>query len=605
MLRPPSGQAPPTVRADAGSSTIARDGHDVGGAPAAAGAGRFPGWMVHVPTAALERLESEPACWAVLGTAIVASVALTLWLTRGTTFNADDFLYFVASRGLDLKVLLAPHNGHLIFVPRLIYAVGLKLFGASHYIVFRLVQAFGIALVAGLFFVLAKRRIGPTAALAPSVLLLFLGSGWQSSLDPAGSTHVICVAAGLGALLALDRPSVRADLTACALLVVSVASFSLGLMFVIGAAVSVLLAPDRSRRAWVFLVPLVLYGAWFVAPKLDKPPFTTATGVSLGNVLLIPNGVAVAASAVASSVTGLSYNFTNPTSYTVDSPWGYLVAAVAAAALILRLRRGNVPISLWTSLAMMLSYWAAISLATHLTAEPNQNRYIYDGAVLALIVGADALRGIPLSRGALLAVFGATLLALCTNIAMLRVGGGFLRGFIPSDRAELAALEIARDHVDPRFVPQGEPQLTFLDGIAGGAGPYLAAVDRNGSPAFTLAELRSQPEPVRALADSTLASALQLHLAPAQGPPAGTKCLRLGSRVGRAELDLRPPGVLIRSSASQTIALRRFAAFPTAQVGRLSSGHFASLQIPADRAPDPWQLLAPGGPLTVCEPGSR
>ena len=67
-----------------------------------------------------------------LGAAACASFLLVLWLTRGITFHTDDFLFFVANRGFNLKVLIAPHNGHLMLIPRLIYAIGLKTAGARH-----------------------------------------------------------------------------------------------------------------------------------------------------------------------------------------------------------------------------------------------------------------------------------------------------------------------------------------------------------------------------------------------------------------------------------------------------------------------------------------
>ena len=547
----------------------------------------------------IARLTDERVCWRVLGVAMAVSFVLTLWFTRGTTFHEDDFLYFIENHGFVLKYLIAPHNGHLIFVPRLIYAVVLKLAGARHYVIFRALQGIGIAVVAGAFFVLAKRRVGLPAALAPSILLLFLGSSWQDTVDPTGLAHVYCIAAGLGALIALERPSPRRDVIACALLVVSVATFTVGLVFTLGAAVSIMLHEDRKRRAWVFVVPFALYGAWLLSPRLNHAPFTTRNGLELSNILLIPNGVAVAGAAVAAAVTGLSYDFSSPASYLIDSPWGYVVGAAAAVALVLRLRRGAIPASLWTSLAILVSYWISIVLATHYSAEPNQNRYVYDGVVFVLLVATDAVSGTTISRTAVVVLFAATACALATNIALMQAGGAYLRFYTATDRAELAAVEIARDHVSPTFVPNREPLLAFLDGIAGGAGPYLAAADRNGSFAFTLAELRAQSEGVREAADATLAQALRLHLAPAPGGP--RRCLRAA---GPVDLAVRPPGLVLSSSAPQAVMLRRFAGTATVDLGTLAPGKFVTLAIPTDRASDPWRLVTTAGPLTVCAPGS-
>jgi hypothetical protein len=472
----------------------------------------------------------------------------------------------------------------------------------------------GVSLVAGLFFVYAKRRVTLPVALAASILLLFFGSAWQDSLDPAGIAHVYSIAAGLGALLVLDRPSWRADSTAlerpsrgadaaaCLLLLVSVATFSVGLAFIVGAAVSVLLRRDRWRRIWIPAIPAVLYLVWFAAPKVQGPGFSMSTGFAWSNVLLIPNFFAQAAAAVAAAITGLSYNFDNPASYTIDSPWGYVVAAVAVAALIVRLRRGNVPASLWASLAVLVAFWISTALVTHVTAEPNQNRYVYDAGVLVLLIAADALRGIRLSRPVTVAIVAVIALSLMTNLAVLRAAGARLRSIPATDKAVLAAVDISRDHLSRNFVPIGDPTLSFLLGLPGGVGSYFDAVHYNGTYAFTTAELRTAPESARDWADGNLVGVEGIRLVPAASPPRGRSCLTASaSSSGPLDLAVRPPGLLIRSPVAQPAKVRRFGSGQT--IGSLVPGRFSALRIPGDRAPDPWHLIVASGPLTVCSLG--
>src|SRR5580704_5998109 len=78
----------------------------------------FSARVARVPDLVIAQLESDRTCWAVLGVGMALSVGLSMYLTRGITFHADDFLYFLANRGFHLRVLIGPHNGHLIFVPR-------------------------------------------------------------------------------------------------------------------------------------------------------------------------------------------------------------------------------------------------------------------------------------------------------------------------------------------------------------------------------------------------------------------------------------------------------------------------------------------------------
>lgn len=142
---------------------------------------------------------------------MLLSPAAILWFTRGTSFFSDEFTCFVASRGFDPQAILSPHNGHLFAGLRVLYATVFELFGAN-YLVLRVVQAVGVPLVVALFFVLAKRRIPTALALAPAVLLLFFGSAPDVTLSPLGIPHVYCLAAGLGAMIGLERRTCPATL---------------------------------------------------------------------------------------------------------------------------------------------------------------------------------------------------------------------------------------------------------------------------------------------------------------------------------------------------------------------------------------------------------
>ena len=69
--------------------------------------------------------------------------------------------------------------------------------------------------------------------------------------------------AGLAAFLALDQRSRRGDVLACILLIAAILSFSVGVAFAIGAGAWIL-AERGGRRIWVAVLPLVLYGAWWL-----------------------------------------------------------------------------------------------------------------------------------------------------------------------------------------------------------------------------------------------------------------------------------------------------------------------------------------------------
>ncbi len=554
---------------------------------------------------AIDALETERGGWLAAGAAAVISIALTLWLTRGSTFFIDDLFFFNANHGFDLKVFLSQHNGHLVFVPRLVWAIVIKLFGAD-FTAFRVVQALMVASVGLLVFALARRRVGNAVAFALMLPLLFFGSGWDTTMTVIGLPSSLSVLFGLGAMWVLTSGRRYAAPLACLLLILSVASYGAGLAFAVGVAVVVLVGPDRWRRAWIFAVPLALYAAWYVAkPGLDGPLFHAGVSVKLTNALTVPQYIADAAGATTAALAGLGYSFfpssTGAPPTAIDSVWGPVLAAIAAGALVLALRRARRPQRIWPWIAILIAFWASIGLAFSALRFPGSTRYLYPAAAAALVLAAEALACFRISRRMVAIVFGLVVLSLAANLATMREAGSYLRDTGAAERADFAAIEIARPHERADFVPS----IGALAGplAEGGvrAGSHLAAVDRNGSFADTIPELAAAPEGKREEADKVLAEALGLQLRPA-GPPAHLgACTRLDGAAASAGFRLPRGGALIRSQPGGAIALRRFADAYTVDPGEVPARSFAQLTIPRDLAPQPWWAQISGAKaVTVC-----
>ena len=129
-----------------------------------------------------------------LGVAMAASLALIVAAANGQGFAIDELPYYariVTKEGailhydspFDPGYLLAPFNGHLQAGGRFIYETVFATIGA-HYTAFVLVNGLAICASAGLLFVFARRRLGDVAALAPCLLILFLGIAREQFLWP-------------------------------------------------------------------------------------------------------------------------------------------------------------------------------------------------------------------------------------------------------------------------------------------------------------------------------------------------------------------------------------------------------------------------------------
>ena len=149
-------------------------------------------------------------------------------------------------RGTSTRLLL-PHNEHLSLVPVLVFKALFSTVGIDSYVPYRVA---GLALHCGvvvLLFVYARRRVGDVLALAAAATVLFLGTAWPDVLWPFQIGFLGSLAAGIGALLALDREDRRGDITAAVLLAVALASSSLGIPLLFAFALEVLGRPDRAR----------------------------------------------------------------------------------------------------------------------------------------------------------------------------------------------------------------------------------------------------------------------------------------------------------------------------------------------------------------------
>jgi len=538
--------------------------------------------------------------WPALALLLVAGGAMCLYLGRGTSFYFDEWNIVLERREWTLDALLRPHNEHLYVAPVLVYKVLFATAGLENYVPYRIVSALLALLVSLLIFIYARRRVGDPLALACAALLVFLGSGWIDLLWPFQIGLLGSLAAGIGALLCLDRGDRRGDLAAGALLAVALAFSSLGIPLLVAAAVEVIAAPTR-RRSWpVIAAPAALYALWYVVYHEGGQGFTGENAVDA------PRYVAEAGSAAAAAVFGLG------------GEWGRILLVALLAALVARAWRFEaVPWRLAALVTLPLAFWGLTALARAHLGEPTSPRYLYPGAALLLLVAVEAARGTAVPRRALALAAVLVAASVVSNVGLLRDGGIQLRSVATTVRGALAATELAAGRIDPQFIPEptNAPQLH--------AGPYLAAVRELGSPIRRWGPIERDAPSARVTADGTLQRAYALALAPAQGADAGTTppvaegaagatlkthdgCLHANPAAPGASVALRVPagGLLIVARGRADVTLRRFAdAYPEQPLGSASgSGGPVLLRIPTDRSSVPWHARVTfDAPARLCE----
>ena len=548
-----------------------------------------------------------------LAAAVIGSAALLLFWGSKLTFLLDEWEFLLYRPGFTAHSILSPHGEHISIAPILIYKALQETAGMSSSLPYLAVSVALFLVASILLFVYLRRRVDPWLALLATVIVLFLGSAFEDLLWAFQMGFMGSLACGLGALLMLERGDRRGDRLACTLLSVGVTFSSLGLPFIVGACVDVALRGERLRRLYVVAVPALLYAVWWVGWG-----HTADTALSLHNAAETPHFVLDAVAGVFASLFGLVQAGQSASPGGLD--WGQplLLAAIGFGAWRLH-RMGRVPRELWIVLALAATFWVLAGLNVKPGRGPLASRYQLPGAIFVLMIAAELLRGVRVPRGGVVVAYVVGAAILAGSVGFLHDAYVSYRRTSDLIKADLGALEIARDvHIPVRL----DPDIADTAYVGVNSGIFLSNADTYGSPADSAAQIAAAPEPARVAADKVLGRALGVSFAPAQGssvpsgePPqllfpaqadAGRQgsCIELAAGSPVAILRLPPGGAIVHASprAGAQLRLRRFAtdSFPIA-AAPLAAGEVGVLNIPTDRATEPWELeIIPSAGATVC-----
>lgn len=528
------------------------------------------------------RLDRSKVPVIVLVLGMLGFAAWIYQLGRGELFFYDEWSFVLSRRGFDLDAFLAPHNNHLSIVPVSFYKLLFLVVGLDHYGVYRLMVLASHLTCVGLTYVYCRRRIGDLYALAPAAIILFFGLAWQDFIWPFQIGFMMSLIGALSALLALDRRDSIGDRSACLALLVSLASSSVGVAFVVAVLLGLIWERESWKRLWIAAVPLLLYVFWIVT-------YSVQSSLKSSNADAVPGYVIDAASAAAGGLFGFGIGAGK-----------VILAAFVLTVGIAVLRRRDVSARVATLAAAPLVFWVSVALSRAELGEPEASRYLYPGGLFLVLLAVEiSPRSIPRWRW-LVPVAVAVGIAVVSAPGSIKAGTGSLGQMSAQVGVELGALELVGAR-DPNFKPNPTlmPQVT--------AGPYLAAVDELGSPAYSLEEIMRQDDTLRWLADDLMVRSLRVGLVTADRVPAGDdRCKTLDPKGRSAHTDVELPasGLTVQQThdASVEVRLRRFAKnFPTEPTSKLRRSGPVRLQVPADSLEDPWHArLTPTGQITIC-----
>ena len=561
--------------------------------------------------------------WGLIALVVLSAITLLI-LERGQTLKGDELGYAVRVLPAGDGFFVPPLGKYMIPLPLLLYRGLFATVGLGSYVPYKLAAIGFVALCGVLFFLLARRRIGPLA-LAPTAIVLFFGGA--SEVTASGALRLpelMAVTAGLGMILALERRTLAGDLLGALLLAASLFSHPAGLAFGAAGAVLVLSrpSPQRWRRLWVILAPVLLWTiVWLSVRPSGSPgsePLDQIPGFMLRSLI-----------AVSSAITGVTrYVHEIPSENHIGWALAAILAAGIAVALWARLRRHDPPPpTFWAALAALAVLWVVTALAPGGNRGAEAGRYMYPGGILLLLVLVELAGGLRVPLWAGVAVATVAAVSLVLNADQLRVGptsAELWRSLSDYIRAEETSLDLAKGRTTIGFAPE-DP--TASPGVGDhrmilSALQYYAISSLWGSPAYTPEELMHRPPDVRRAADIVLARALEPRLHGAAGKPhiharppvvaaiprgratPRGNCIALRPAGSELKADLLVPeaGLWIsRAGDATSLALHRFSPFAAYPLGWPLGSRAASLVITPDSAPTPWQLRVHARrPVTAC-----
>lgn len=527
--------------------------------------------------------------WIGLVVLLAGTAATMFWLTRGLTFNLDEWTVVTQRRGPGAPSLLEPHNEHLSLLLFAIFLPLLEIAGLDAFVLM-MVPLVALQLALGwLLFDIARRRVGAGVALAVAAVALLSGYAYENFLIPMQSGQMLSIVAGVGAFALLDRPPTPGnDRALAALMVIALASSGLGIPVLLGIAVELALTAEGRRRMWVAAVPFALYLAWYLAYGTNRAAFEELSLSALW--------AWTAANHAAGAIIGERQ---------IEPGRQMLVLILVVLAYrAFRVDRAA-RIRLLALAVTLLTFYALTGVSRHDIAPPSSSRYLTVGVVFLLLMLVEAARGWKIRRWVPFVV----LLLAWVSFGKADGGSEALRDaralFLQrSDRvrASLGAVELlGRERVSPTFeiVPRAAP---FLE-----AGPWFRTLDDlRGNPGYSVEEILRAPADVRSFADDTLVRAGGLALRP--GGRSGAIATAPGTQrcVTPPGGAVPPAGVRVeaRQTKPMTVRARRFGSdWVMVGVLPIPAGRAVELHPLPDASPVPYAVQAQGA-ARICRLGS-
>lgn len=532
-----------------------------------------------------------------LGLALVAWAVIIGSYRSHLGFMGDEWGFITMRLDGGADAYLEPHNSNIVLLFMFMFRGLFEVFGLTHpfgFHVFAMVTYMAIPVA---LFAYLRGQVGDAIALLGALVVLFLGSCTDSLLLIFQFCFSVSIATGIAALVALRAGGRRWDIVACVLLVVSVLTVTMGIPFLLAAAVVLLFARDTVRRSYVVLVPGILFFIWYVGWGRQQ-------GVTpdLDTVLAAPEFVFDSFGYSLAVLTG---------TFRLEGWLGEIVPtilAVLAVGLVAwrvwRLRR--VPPELMVGLVAGLAFWSmnALSQDPDLFGLRNydQNRYQLPSVVFTLMILCGAFVGAKPKVWQTTALGAVAAIAIAVNMAnLVDTYENQVRPASDQAIASMTALDmLGEENVDP----SAKITIIAFGDFGIDAATYFGLRDRFGPGGWSASEAEEQPDSARQLIDGAVRRVRPYDVEEvAKRPPGDCRILEPGADGETAAVSLDRE-LYFRSDGQGVLKTGRFADGEPAGIAYF--GDYWVRVVPTEDGLDtPWRINARGtAPVRVCSTGS-
>lgn len=203
--------------------------------------------------------------WAWHGVWLAAVAVIVIYAARGNWFFYDEWDFLRADMQWNL---LAPHNGHLSFFPRLLTASVESVFGiGSYWPYLAWTIAAHLAVVHMLWRLMMRSGVAPVLAVALPAVFGVLASGGENTLWAFQVGFITPIVTGIAALLIAMRPELGVwdPVRIAVLLLIGVGFASTALPLVVAVCVYLVVRHGWRSAMIPFGAFVLVYGVWYLA----------------------------------------------------------------------------------------------------------------------------------------------------------------------------------------------------------------------------------------------------------------------------------------------------------------------------------------------------